>query len=156
MTIIVHHTPGSWKFSSRLRRHRGLILAFVVFAFVFGGLNLALSTPLGYYDFASTINNSATLAVAGIGQTIVVIAGGLDLSAGAVISLTNCLIVAGINNALDPVVSVWWTLAGILVGCFAGAVNGFFIAYFRLQPIAVTLASPSYSRWVVLRLASVA
>ena len=32
-------------------------------------------------------------------------------------------------------------LAGILAGCLAGAVNGFFIAYMRLQPIVVTLAT---------------
>ena len=140
MTAIVDHKTKEWTLMLPLRRHRGLVMAIVVFALVFGGLNLAPATPFSYLDFSSTISNSATVAVAGIGETIVVIAGGLDLSAGTIISLTNCLIVAGIGNSSDPLISTLWTVAGILVGCLAGALNGFFIAYMRLQPIAVTLA----------------
>jgi ribose transport system permease protein len=132
---------GGWMTPHALRRQRGLIMALAVFAVVFGGLNLALAKPLGYFDLASTLNNTETLAIASMGETIAVIVGGLDLSAGAIISLSNCVIVYGVGNASDPTTGLMWMGAGILTGCLAGAINGFFVAYLRLQPIVVTLAT---------------
>ena len=124
---------------SGLRRHGGLVTAIVVFGVVFGWLNLVLAKPFGYYDFAATLGATTTLAIGAMGQTLAVILGGLDLSAGAVISLSNCLIVRGMTAA--PGWELAWTLAGVGAGCVAGAVNGVFIGYLRLQPIVVTLAT---------------
>lgn len=124
-----------------LRRQRPLLMAIAVFIVVFGGLNLALTAPFGYYDVASTLNNTGTLAIAAMGQTLVIIVGGLDLSAGAVISLANCIFVSGVGEASDPATGLLWMTIAIGAGCLAGAVNGFFIAYMRLQPIVVTLAT---------------
>ena len=124
---------------SGLRRHRGLAAAIVVFGVVFGGLNLVLVKPFGYYDFAATLGNTTPLAIGAMGATLAVIVGGLDLSAGAVISLSNCLIVRGMSAA--PGWELAWTLAGLAAGCLAGVVNGLFIGYLRLQPIVVTLAT---------------
>jgi ribose transport system permease protein len=90
---ITTRDAGGWITLPALRRQRGLIMALAVFAVVFGGLNLILAKPFGYYDFASTLNNAETLAIASMGETIAVILGGLDLSAGAIISLSNCIIV---------------------------------------------------------------
>ena len=130
---------GAAAIRSRLRRHSGLVMAIVVFGAVFGWLNLVLAKPLGYYDFAATLGNTTTLAIGAMGETLAVILGGLDLSAGAVISLSNCLIVRGMTAA--PGWELAWTLAGVAAGCIAGAVNGAFIGYLRLQPIVVTLAT---------------
>ena len=60
---------------------------------------------LGYFD-VSTISASATaLALAAIGETIVVIGGGLDLSTGAVVSLVNVALVTRLGAAhLNPFV----------------------------------------------------
>lgn len=124
-----------------LRRQRGLVSAIAVFAIVFGGLNLALSKPFGYFDIVSTLNNTGTLAIAAMGQTIVIIVGGLDLSAGAVVSLSNCIFVSGVGASTDATTGLLWMVISILAGCAAGATNGFFIAYMRLQPIVVTLAN---------------
>ena len=124
---------------SVLRRHGGLFMAVMVFGVVFGGLNLVLAKPFGFYDFAATLGNTTTLAIGAMGETLAVILGGLDLSAGAVISLSNCLIVRGMTAA--PGWELAWTLAGVVAGCVVGAVNGWFIGYLRLQPIVVTLAT---------------
>ncbi|HTQ26083.1 MAG TPA: hypothetical protein VMI09_15450, partial [Candidatus Binataceae bacterium] len=133
---------------SALGRHSGLVMAIVVFGVVFGGLNLVLAKPFGYYDFASTLGNTTTLAIGAMGETLAVILGGLDLSAGAVISLSNCLIVRGMTAA--PGWEVAWTLAGVAAGCVAGAVNGVFIGFLRLQPIVVTLATMFMTQGVTL------
>lgn len=124
-----------------LRRHRPLLMAIAVFAVVFGSLNFSLAAPFGYYDITATLNNTSTLAIAAMGQTLVVIVGGLDLSAGAVVSLANCIFVSGVGSATDPATGLLWMAIAVAAGCVAGAVNGFFIAYMRLQPIVVTLAN---------------
>ena len=131
-----------------LRRHGGLVTAIVVFAVVFGGLNLVLAKPFSYYDFTATLNNATTLAIGAMGETLAVILGGLDLSAGAVISLSNCLIVRGITAT--PGWGLAWTLAGVAAGCVTGAINGAFIGYLRLQPIVVTLATMFITQGVTL------
>jgi ribose transport system permease protein len=150
MSAITTRDVGGWVTLPTVRRQRGLIMALAVFAVVFGSLNLTLAKPFGYFDFASTLNNAGTLAIASMGETIAVVLGGLDLSAGAIISLSNCLIVRGIGSASDPMTGLTWMLVGILAGCLAGAVNGFFIAYMRLQPIVVTLATMFFVQGVTL------
>jgi ribose transport system permease protein len=126
-----------WRFD--LNQHRGLIMGVVVFCIVFGGLNLVLAKPFRYFDLASLTNNTAALAIASTGETLALLLGGLDLSAGAVISLSNCIVVAGMQTFGGS--DAMWTVAAILAGTLAGAVNGLFIAYLRLQPIVVTLAT---------------
>ena len=44
-------------------------------------------------------SGGATLAIAAIGETIVILAGGFDLSAGAVISLVNVVLAASMDPA---------------------------------------------------------
>ena len=144
MSAVLGRPPGlglPFSLATRLRRERGLVMAVGVFIVVFGGLNLALAKPFGYYDFASTLSNTTTLALAAIGQTLVVLMGGLDLSAGAVVSLSNCLFVWGVGSATTPLTGLLWAVLSIGAGVVAGAANGFFIARLRLQPIVVTLAN---------------
>ena len=107
-----------------------------------------MPTPFGYYNFSSTLGSASTLALAAMGQALPVILGGLDLSAGSVISLVNVLIVSGIHDSAGS--EILWTLIGLLAGCAVGAVNGFFIAYLRLQPIVVTLATMFITQGVTL------
>ena len=73
-----------------------------------------------------------------MGQTVVFLIGGFDLSCGAVLSLVNVIM------ALHTTDSLWSQIlmcfAGLGIGASVGAINGFFIAYMRLQPVVVTLA----------------
>src|SRR5262245_35451653 len=86
-------------------------------------------------------SGAATLAIAAIGETIVILTGGFDLSAGAVISLVNVVLASSMDPASTHESVVLWTLAGIGVGMAAGIFNGFFIAFLGLQPIVVTLST---------------
>ncbi len=122
-----------------LRRSSGLLIAVATLLLAFGVLDLKLAHGFGYFDLASTASSATTLALAAIGETIVIIAGGLDLSAGAVISLSNCLVAAHLGPT--PSSMILWTLLGVLAGTIVGAVNGFCVVALRLQPIIVTLAT---------------
>jgi ribose transport system permease protein len=122
-----------------LKRNHGLFVAVGTFVAVVLLLSLKLPNGFSYYDLTSPANSSTALALAAIGETIVIIAGGLDLSAGAVISLTNCLIAAHMTATPQ---SMWlWIFLGLSAGAAVGAFNGFLIVVLRLQPVIVTLAT---------------
>lgn len=122
-----------------LQRQQGLLVAIGTFLVVLGLLALKSAHGLGYYDLSSTGNSATPLALAAIGETIVVLTGGLDLSAGAVISLVNCLLAA--HMQASPQSMVWWTVLALLAGAAVGAFNGFLVVVLRLQSVIVTLAS---------------
>ncbi|MFL9966909.1 ABC transporter permease [Paraburkholderia sediminicola] len=132
----------------RLAPLRGLLVAFAVLALVFAALDLSLAQPFGFSDLSSTASGTASLALAAMGETAIIVSGGLDLSAGAVLSLTNCLFVTQVGTSAGSV--VLWTLLAIAAGGCVGAVNGFFVAYVRLQPVVVTLATMFITQGVTL------
>ena len=139
MSTIANRPYGSRSRKFHIRQHRGLLVAIAVLAVVFGALDISLSQPFGYSDLGTTASSTASLALAAIGETIVIIGGGLDLSAGAVLSLSNCLFVANVGNTTSSL--TLWAVIAIAAGAGVGALNGFFIAYVRLQPVVVTLAT---------------
>ena len=72
---------------------------------------------------------------------MVFLSGGFDRSAGAVISLVNVVIATNMDPTDMEASVALWTLIGVGVGMLAGAFNGFFVAFLRLQPIVVTLST---------------
>ena len=81
------------------------------------------------------------LMLLAVGQTVVIIGGGVDLSIGAIVSLVNVVIVRVLGTT--PTVSqiVLAIVLGLLVGMIAGVVNGICVAYLRFQPIVTTFAT---------------
>jgi ribose transport system permease protein len=124
-----------------LANHQCVLIAAAVFIVLLTTVDLINAGPLTYFDISFLSSGGATSALAAIGQTIVILSGGFDLSAGAVISLVN-VVLAQSMDPMDMEASVLvWTLAGIAIGMLTGAFNGFFIAFLRLQPIVVTLST---------------
>ncbi len=123
----------------RFDRHRGLITAFVALLILMAVILGVSATPLGYYDISQIVTGGTTLAIATMGQTIVILSGGFDLSAGAAVSLVNVTLASLPEGMITSPLLLF--LIGIGIGAAIGAVNGFFIAFFRLQPIVVTLAT---------------
>jgi ribose transport system permease protein len=124
-----------------IARHRGLVTAAAVLLFIFVVVDWINAGRLTYFDISFLSSGGATLAIAAIGETLVILTGGFDLSAGAVISLVN-VILASMMDASAPHASVgFWTLAGVAAGMATGAFNGVFVVFLRLQPIVVTLST---------------
>ncbi|GAB4576056.1 MAG: hypothetical protein Kow0077_30660 [Anaerolineae bacterium] len=89
----------------------------------------------------SNLRNFLPLIVLTVGQTIVIVGGGIDLSVGAMVSMANAILV----TLILPDAQAGEILVGILVavaaGLAAGAFNGLCVAYLRLQPIVTTYAT---------------
>lgn len=123
----------------KLARHRGLLIAILVFGVLLGSLASIGPVRLSYFDLSSIATTGTTLALAALGQTVVILSGGFDLSAGAIVSLVNVVLASAFPQAQASTPLVLMT--GVGVGLLAGAFNGLFIAGLRMQPIVVTLST---------------
>jgi len=81
------------------------------------------------------------LILVAVGQTIVILAGGIDISAGAIVSIVNAILATQIGLRGDPGTAALMMVLVLFIGMAAGAVNGFFVAILRLQPIITTYAT---------------
>jgi ribose transport system permease protein len=128
-----------WRY--RLAEHRGTLLALAIFVFMF--IIYVSKHPAGFSAnvVQTAANKGVLLALVAMAQTMVVLTAGIDLSAGMVFILTNCLssyIVTG--SAATALLGI----AGVLVvGLACGALNGLIVIYGRLQPIVTTIATGS-------------
>jgi len=93
---------------------------------------------------------AAIIVIVGVGQTLVIISGGIDLSVGAVMAFTGTLAAAlMLRGELAPAVAATvGTAAGGLVGLF----NGFVTVRARLHPFIITLGSMMMIRGLALAL----
>ena len=124
-----------------LARNRAALTALIVFLLLFAFVDWLSPGPMTYFDISFQASGGTALALAAMGQTLVVLSGGFDLSAGAVVSLVNAVLAASMDPTQMEASVFLWTLVGIAVGMGVGAVNGLFVAFLRLQPIVVTLST---------------
>jgi ribose transport system permease protein len=85
-------------------------------------------------------------AVAAIGQTMVIITGGIDLSAGSIIGLSSLSTGILLVNGWPSVLAI---LAGLGVGTVFGACNGLLITRAGLPPFIATLGTLSIGRGLI-------
>jgi ribose transport system permease protein len=81
------------------------------------------------------------LILVAVGQTFVILAGGIDISVGAIVGIVNAILATQIGLKGDPGTAALIVVLVLFVGMAAGAVNGFFVAILRLQPIITTYAT---------------
>jgi ribose transport system permease protein len=134
------NTTLSTTVNTALRRYPflptlALLLAFVV-------VNASLQA--NFFEPAtvnSTLRTMLPRILLTVGQTIVIIAGGIDLSVGTMVSMINAVMVSLIRADSTPAELAIAMAAGLAVGLLAGALNGFAVAVLRLQPIVTTYAT---------------
>lgn len=84
-------------------------------------------------------NEAAAIAFVAMAQTLPVLLGGLDLSVGAVMTLTNCIASVLVNGSPGQIaLGIFLTLAS---GTAFGFMNGCIVVFGRIQPIIATLAT---------------
>ena len=118
---------------------------FVIMVLVFG----FLSPSHDLFTRASWLNISqyaVEFLLLAIGQTFVIITGGIDLSDGAVLGFTGMVSGVVMQSLLNAHTNVTLTtVAGfataLLLGAFIGFVNGYLITRLKLPPFIVTLGT---------------
>jgi ribose transport system permease protein len=117
----------------------GLVLFLVVLVF----LSLATRTFLTHQNLASLSRNFSWLALVALGESMVIIIGGIDLSVGATMALAGMMTARCLQLGLPVSLAI---IIGLLVGVVMGWINGSMVARVRLPPFVVTLGTMSIAR----------
>lgn len=125
-------------------RESGAILVLLV---TFGALTLASDDFLTGNNLANLARQVAIYGIIAIGQLLVILTGGIDLSVGSILGLSGAvtaqMLVAGV-----PVVPA--VLIGLVIGAALGLVNGLLVTRFKLPPFIATLGMLGIARGIVL------
>lgn len=84
-------------------------------------------------------NQATALALLAVGQTIVVLSKGIDLSIGPIMALANCLASHLVNGG--PLEVAFGIVLVVAAGALCGLLNGLVIVIGRMQAIIATLAT---------------
>jgi len=90
---------------------------------------------------------ASTIGIVAVGQTLVLLIGGIDLSVGSVVALTGLVTASLMKYGLGPIPPLSGLLSyvaigiGLLIGAVIGALQGQLIANRRMPPFIVTLGT---------------
>lgn len=99
------------------------------------------------YNMSTLTRAASFIIIVSFGQTLVLLTGGIDLSVAAVGSVASmCAAKMMVEQGINPAISI---LVSCLVGLALGLINGLFIAYLKLTPFIVTLATAEIYKGIV-------
>ena len=119
----------------------GLILVLAIFS----SMPDVQSRFLRLANLKSVATQSVIVALGALGMTLVIIGGGIDLSAASNIALSSVITAYAINAGLPPLVAVG---LGVLTGGAVGFINGALITRLRLVPFIITMGMMGIARGV--------
>jgi len=140
----------AWLLPWRRRLAEVVSQATALGALVAIGVALTILSPhfLTYTNLSEVVVDAAVTAIVAVGETLVIITAGIDLSVGAVAALAG---VVGAQFMVD--LKLPWpvaTVAGVLLGALAGLVNGGLVSWIKLPPFIATLGMMGVARGVTL------
>jgi len=89
---------------------------------------------------ADFLRSNLPIIFIAVGQTIVVLGAGIDLSLGAILTLSSVVMVTLLAQATTVPSILFALFVGVIVGGGSGLVNGIVITTVRLQPVIATFA----------------
>ncbi len=131
--------PSRWQTPSAARQPALFALVLLILAIA---INLIVQPNMFARD---TLNSNMRvflpIILMAVGQAIVILGGGIDISVGGIVSIVNTVLATQVGLEGSPADMWRYLFISLLIGFLAGAINGFFIAFLRLQPIITTYAT---------------
>ncbi|UCI20982.1 ABC transporter permease [Mesorhizobium sp. B2-1-8] len=121
------------------------LLALLVLLWVI--LSFSTSSFASANNISNLLRQGSMIAILAVGQTFVIITGGIDLSVGAVVGFATVIAAMLINAGLPVFLAILLTL---LVGVAIGLFHGFGIVKMGLPPFIITLATLTSLRGIGL------
>lgn len=117
-----------------------------LFALILLAVSVVINLILQPNMFAKDTLNSnmrvfLPIILLSVGQAIVILGGGIDISVGGIVSIVNTVLATRVGLDGSPEKMWQFVFVSLFAGLLAGSINGFFIAYLRLQPIITTYAT---------------
>jgi len=122
--------------AQRARSVLGRAGILIPFAIAFVALAIVSPPFLRFQNLANILDQQAGIIIVAAAGTLVLIAGGIDLSIGALYGLAGAT-AAQLAVSFGPAVGI---VAALGVGLAAGIVNGVIVTQFRINPLIGTLA----------------
>ena len=119
----------------------------IVLLVLFGAMTLASDEFLTGDNLANLARQVAIFGIIAVGQLLVILTAGIDLSVGSVLGLTGCVTAQLLVEGMPVPLAI---VAGLLIGVVLGLINGGLVAYGKLPPFIVTLGMLGIARGVVL------
>ena len=124
-----------------------LLMITIVLFFVMYLIGILVFKDKGFAKpqvFLNLFISNAGLIVIAAGMTMVMIAGGIDISVGSVVALT-CMLLAWMMD-VKGIGAVPALILVLIMGLVFGLAQGYLIAYLKVQPFIVTLAGMFFAR----------
>jgi ribose/xylose/arabinose/galactoside ABC-type transport system permease subunit len=121
--------------------HFVLALILIVLIAIFGVMSHGLS--LSWDNALNILLQSSMRGIAAIGETLVILTAGIDISIGGMSTLVACIggaLMTTMPGYIGPIPVGAALMLMLLAGVGLGAINGLFVSRLRLAPLIVTLA----------------
>ena len=125
--------PSAAKRATALIGRAGILIPFLI-AFV--ALSFISDSFLRFQNLANILDQQAGIIIVACAGTLVLIAGGLDLSIGAVYGFAGAASALVASNVSTPA----GIAAGLAIGLIVGLANGVIVTRFRVNALIATLA----------------
>jgi ribose transport system permease protein len=119
----------------------------IVLLILFGAMTLASTEFLTADNMANLARQVAVFGIIAVGQLLVILTAGIDLSVGSVLGLTGCISAELLVHGWGIVPAI---VVALLVGAAIGMFNGALVAFVKLPPFIVTLGMLGIARGAVL------
>ena len=133
--------PFVKSFVDSTKRNGGIIIGLLIICII---LTIMSDSFLSLQNFANIMRQITVNVILACGMTMVIILGGIDLSVGSIIAVSECLCCGLITNAGMP--SVVAIPLSIIAGTLVGVFNGVVISRTTIPPFIVTLATMNIGR----------
>ena len=127
------------------------LVAYAIVAILWIAASLLIGGFGAYAHLRYIVELAAVIGLVGIGQTIAVIGGGIDLSVSAVITVTAIILPLVTFDA--DATGLGAIALALLVAAAIGAVNGLGIGYLGLPPLIMTLAMATILQGLLILIA---
>jgi simple sugar transport system permease protein len=140
------------------RKHIALVASLAVYVVLYAAAS-AYYADRNFFSlqvFLNFLRGSAVLGIMAVGETMVILSGGIDLSVGAVMSLTSILVgVLVMEAGVPPAMAI---PAALALGTVLGLAMGALIHLVDIKPFIVTLAGMFFARGLgfIIHLESIA
>ncbi|RIL10129.1 MAG: sugar ABC transporter permease [Proteobacteria bacterium] len=134
----------------RFRRSAALGQTFWITVFtllLISALSLVSDRFGSHENWYNISRNAAFIAIMTLGQTVVIISGGIDLAVGSVMGLAGVVTALSLEQGYPLELAIF---LGLLAGGICGLVNGYLISHLKLSSFVVTLGMLSIARSVAL------
>ncbi len=123
------------------------LLPFLTLAALFIALSIASPFFLTAMNLSSVARQTAVINVMALGMTLVIVAGGIDLSVGSILAMSGLLGTMAMAAGASILTGI---VIGIIAGAFWGLVNGVLTTKLKINPFIVTLGTMGIVRGLAL------